>query len=223
MPAARETFRSRLREVWDVLAFTFDFDIFERPLGSDEYATPAPWLPAFVVPGATVSVVGRDGTGGVYICCERGRRGQVQHGYILHVDTRGNAACIGEELRQAVALVVALPYWPELLAECRPGAAGAGRDELRASGRPLGGPLAALRELAVHLEREAAEDLPALPAARKDLQSFLELPVLADPVGHLYRLAVEQPPPVTVWSPHGWRYESPLQSVAEHGLPPAAR
>lgn len=192
MAAARETFRSRVREVWDVLAFTFDFDLFERPLGSDEYATPAPWLPAFVVPGAVASVVGRDGTGGVYVRCERGRQS-----CILHIDTRGSAVCIGEDLPQAVALIVALPYWPELLMECP------------------SGELAAMRELAVRLEREACDDLPALPAARQDLQSFLELPVLADPVQRLHQLAVEQPAPVSVWSPHGWRYESPVHAASQ--------
>lgn len=194
MPTARDIFRSRVREVWDVLAFTFDFDLFERPLGPAQYATPAPWLPAFVVPGAAVSVVGRDGTGGVYIRCERGRPRSILHDYILHLDTRGSAICIGEDLPQAVALVVALPYWPELLMQCP------------------SGELAAMRELSVRLEQEACEDLPALPAARQDLQSFLELPRLADPVLRLHQLAVEQPPPVSVWSPHGWRYESPVDA-----------
>src|SRR4051794_16103946 len=190
MPALPEPLRSRLLEVWDVLAFTFDFEVFERELGSEAYATPSPWLPAFVVPGASVSVVGRDGTGGVYVCCERG-----QKLCCLHIDTRGNAVCIGEDVEQAVALLVALPYWPELLAQCP------------------SGELSALREIALRLEREACEDLPALPAARQELQAFLELPVLGDPVLRLHQLAVEQIPAVTVWSPHGWRYESPIQGI----------
>ena len=190
----REPFLGRLLEVWDVLAFTFDFEVFEHALGSDAYATPAPWLPAFVVPGADVSVVGRDGTGGVYVYCE-----SRQQGCCLHIDTRGNAVCLGDDVQQAVALLVALPYWPELLAQCR------------------SGELAALRELAPRLEREACDDLPALPAARVELQAFLELPLLADPILRLHELAVDRAPPVTVWSPHGWRYESPV-----HGSEPRA-
>ena len=209
MPPARETFRNRVREVWDVLAFTFDFDIFERPLGSAEYATPAPWLPAFVVPDAAVSVVGRDGTGGVYIRCQRGRQS-----CILHIDTRGSAVCIADDLPQAVALIVALPYWPELLAEY-PALLQLPQPELAQGPSAT---LSALRALAVRLEREACEDLPALPAARQDLQSFLELPPLPDPVLHLYRVAIQQPPPVTVWSPHGWRYESPAQGSVPRSL-----
>jgi hypothetical protein len=195
MSTPREPFWSRAREVWDVLAFTFDFELFERALGSEAYATPAPWLPAFVVPGATVSVVGRDATGGVYVYCERG-----QQSCCLHIDTRGSAVNMGEDVPRAVALLVALPYWPELLAQCP------------------SGQLSALRELAPRLEREACEDLPALPAARQDLQAFLQLPVLADPVLRLHQLAVEQPPPVTVWSPHGWRYESPIQGSGQRAF-----
>ena len=184
-------------EVRDVLAFTFDFEVFEHALSADAYATPSPWLPAFVVPGATVCVVGREGTGGVYICCERG-----QERWCSHLDTRGNAVCIGDDVQHAVALLVALPYWPELLAQCP------------------SGELSALRELAVRLEQEACEELPALPAARQDLQSFLELPELGDPVLALHELAVQQAPGVTVWSPHGWRYESPIASVDPRALQP---
>lgn len=188
MPGVREPFWSRVREVWDVLAFTFDFDAFEQALGSEAYATPAPWLPAFVVPGANVAVVGRDGTGGVYVSCERG-----QKSCCLHLDTQGNAVCLGEDWPHALALLVALPYWPELLAQCP------------------AGELAELRAAAQRLEREACEDLPALPAARQELRAFLELPGLADPVVRLKQLAVDQAAPVAVWSPHGWRYGSPVR------------
>jgi hypothetical protein len=188
MPAVRESFWSRVREVWDVLAFTFDFDAFEQALGAEAYAAPAPWLPAFVVPGASVSVVGRDGTGGVYVSCERG-----QKRCCLHLDTQGNAVCIGEDWPQALALLIALPYWPELLAQCP------------------GGELPALRAAAQRLEREACQDLPALPAARQELRAFLELPELADPVLRLKQLTVDQALPVSVWSPHGWRYGSPIR------------
>jgi hypothetical protein len=197
MPALPESFWSRVLEVRDVLAFTFDFEVFERALGSEAYATPSPWLPAFVVPGASVSVVGREGTGGVYVCCEDG-----QKRCCLHIDTRGNAVCIGDDVQQAVALLVALPYWPELLAHCP------------------SGELSALREIALRLEQEACEDVPALPAARQELQAFLALPELADPVLRLHELAVEQPPAVTVWSPHGWRYESPIQGVDARAMLP---
>jgi hypothetical protein len=195
MPTSKEPFWSRLLELWDVLAYTFDFELFEHALGSDAYANPAPWLPSFVVPGATVSVVGRDGIGGVYVCCERG-----QTRCCLHIDTRGHAVWLGDDLQQALVLVVALPYWPELLEQC-PSAE-----------------LSALRECAQRLEREACDDLPALPAARRELREFLEMPDLPDPVRRLHQLAIEQSPPLSVWSPHGWRYESPIRAGSGSAL-----
>jgi hypothetical protein len=168
--------------------FTFDLEVFERALGSEAYATPAPWLPAFEVPDATVAVVGKGATGGVYLDCEQG-----QNRYCLHVDIRGTAVCIGDDVPQALALVVALPYWPELLAECP------------------SGELSALRAVAQRLEQDACADLPALPAARQEVRSLLQLPELADPVLCLHERAVRQSLPLTVLSPHGWRYESPIR------------
>jgi hypothetical protein len=197
MPILPEPFWSRVLEVRDVLAFTFDFEVFERALGSEAYATPSPWLPAFVVPEASVSVVGREGTGGVYAWCER-----AQERCCLHIDGRGNAVCVGDELEQVVALLIALPYWPELLAQCP------------------SGELCALRELAPRLEQEACDDLPALPAARQELQAFLQLPELRDPILRLHELAVQQAPSLTVWSPHGWRYESPIARARQRAVSP---
>jgi hypothetical protein len=190
MPAVQEPFWRRVCEVWDVLAFTFDFVVFERPLGAESYAIPAPWLPAFVISAASVSVVGRDATGGVYVFCDSGPMK-----CCLHIDVRGHAVYLGDDLEQALALIVALPYWQELLAECP------------------SGELDPLRQLALGLEREACEDLPAMPAARQELQEFLELPRLADPVLRLHEVAVQETLPVTVRSPHGWRYESPIRGA----------
>src|SRR5689334_9334748 len=129
MSTSNEPFWNRLLEVWDVLAYTFDFEVFPRALDSDAYASPAPWLPSFVVPGATVSVVARDGIGGVYVYCERvcSERGQTR--CCLHIDTRGHAVWLGDDLEQALALVIALPHWPELLAQCPSGELSALREQ----------------------------------------------------------------------------------------------
>jgi hypothetical protein len=196
MPSLPQPFWRRVLEVRDVLAFSFDFDLFEQPLGADAYATPAPWLPAVVVPDAIVSFVARDATGGVYVCCERGR----ERCY-LHVDTRGHAVYLGVDVQEVLALIVELPYWPELLAQCP------------------SGELAALREHVPGLEEEAREDLYQLPAARQELKEFLELPALDDPVLRLYELAVLTPAPVALYSPHGWRYESPIRVRGQHHPP----
>lgn len=193
MVALPEPLLRRLLEVREVLMFSFDFELLESPLGSEAYATPSPWLPAFLVPGAESAVIGRDATGGVYVSCESARGGR---SCCLHIDTRGHAVPLGEDLEQALALVLALPYWHQLLSECP------------------SGELQAMYAAAERLEHEVCDDLPALPAARDDLRSFLQLPALADPVRRLHELAVIQREPVTVLSPHGWRYESPIPRPA---------
>jgi hypothetical protein len=190
MRFAGDGFWRRVLEVSDVLVYTFDLEIFERPLGAEAYATESPWLPAFVVPQASVSVVARNAMGSVYAWCER-----EQAQACLHIDTRGTVAYLGDDLREVVALVVALPYWPEVLAQCN------------------AGELASMRDAARRLEQETCEEHYALPAARQELQDFLQLPVLVDPVQRLHDLAI-QPLPVTVSSPHGWRYQSPIRGSA---------
>lgn len=195
MPATPDAFRSRLLEVREVLMFSFDFELLEQCVGSDAYETPAPWVPAFVVPGATSSVVGRDATGGVYVLCDFPERPSV----CLHIDTRGYATPLGPDLEQTIALLVAIPYWHELLAEA------SALDEMRA--------------LAVELEQQVCDDLAALPEARDYLQGFLALPKLDDPVRRLYEQSALQSESVTVLSPHGWRYQSPLRAGFAHAGP----
>jgi hypothetical protein len=188
MPAP-EPLLSRLREVRDVLMFSFDFELLEAPLGPEDYATPAPWLPAFVVPGALATVIARDAMGGVYLSCEfsTGRAARW-----VHLDTRGHVVALGNDLEQVIALIVAIPYWHQLLLECPSGT------------------LDAMREVALRLDREVNEDLPALADARQYLLSLLDLPVFADPVRHLHDQVFAPGGAVTVLSPHGWRYESPI-------------
>jgi len=190
MRFAGDGFWGRVLEVSDVLVYTFDLEIFERPLGAEAYATEAPWLPAFLVPQARVSVMARNLMGSVYAWCE-----DQQTKCCVHIDPRGTVAYLGDDLREVVALVVALPYWPEVLAQC------------------TAGELGSMRDIARQLEQEACAEHYALPAARQELQDFLELPALIDPVQRLHDLAI-QAPPVTVSSPHGWRYQSPIRGSA---------
>ena len=185
MSLSPKEFWDRVLEVRDVLVYTFDVEVLDRPLSLEEYARVSPGLPAFVVPDAVVTVVAHSGLGAVYARWEAG-----QAAGFVYIDERATVVRLEGELPNVLALVVALPYWPELVG------LGAAAD------------LAALREQAEHLEREVCDDLHALPAARQELLSFLELPIVADPVRHLYELAA-QPPPVAVQSTHGWPFESP--------------
>ncbi len=186
LPEAR---MRRLLEVREVLMFSFDFEILEHGLAAEEYATPSRWLPAFVVPGATTAVLGRDAMGGVYVAC----RFSEERLRCVHLDTRGYAVPLGESLEGLLALVLALPYWQELLLACP------------------SGKLEDMRALALRLEQEVCDELPAMPLARDDLRRFLELPELNDPVRQLHELAVEQAQ-LVVLSPNGWHYDSPIAS-----------
>lgn len=165
--------------------FSFDFEVLEQPLDADAYTVPSPWLPAFTLPAASAEVIGRDAMGGAYVACAFSSAASA---CCLHLDTRGHVALLGENLEEAVALLIALPYWHELLHS-----ASADVDTLRTH--------------AEELEREVCDDLPALRDARDYLRDFLSLPAIADPVGRLYELA-ERAHSITVLSPHGWRYES---------------
>jgi hypothetical protein len=168
--------------------FSFDFEVLERPLDADAYTTPSSWLPSFTVPGAYAAVVGRDAMGGPYVTCEFSSSGARR---CLHLDISGHVVVLGESLEEAVTILVALPYWRELLAQS-----------------PPSGAIEELRAQAVHLEREVFDDIPALPEARDYLQQLLGFPKLRDPLARLYELNT-QTEPVVVLSPHGWRYESP--------------
>jgi hypothetical protein len=187
MDHVAESLLTRLLEVREVLMFSFDFEVMEQPLDVEAYTTPSPWVPAFTLPGASAAVMGRDAMGGVYVTCDFSA---AHSACCLHLDTQGHVVLLGESLEEAVALVVALPYWHELL---------------------LGSPsvtLPALRERAAHLEQEVCDDLPALREARDYLREFLSLPPLVDPLARLHELTT-QTESLTVLSPHGWRYESP--------------
>lgn len=190
-----ELLMGRLLEVREVLMFSFDFELLEPPLDAEAYATPSPWLPAFTVPGARAVVVGRDAMGGLYVTCEFF---SARAPCFLHLDVSGQVALLGESLQEAVAILVALPYWRELLAQCPP----ASVDVMRAR--------------AAHLERELLDDLPALPSSREYLLEFLALSATPDPLARLCELNGPSNF-VMVMSPHGWRYESPAMRPTKPG------
>lgn len=177
--------------------FSFDFELLERPVDAEEYTTPSPWLPAFTVPGASAAVIGRDAMGGLYVLCEFSAPRATR---CVHLDTSGHIVVLGESLQEAVWLLVAVPYWRELLA------------------RDAANSLDAMQTAARELEREVFDDLPNLPEARAYLQAFFAFaPPTSDAVTRLYELN-RASDSITVLSPHGWRYESPLAAAAQAAL-----
>jgi hypothetical protein len=169
--------QSALFEVADVLCFSFDLELTE--LG------PAPdW---FHVTDAECKAFATDATGGVYAVATF-QPGSKRYG--IHVDPRGRAAVLGTSVQETVAMVIALPYWRDLL-------------KLTDSGE-----LAQMRRLAETLEAEVQDDIPAIDEARAELWKLLPITADRDPISRLYELNVAAPPPVVVLGSDGWEYRS---------------
>jgi hypothetical protein len=139
-------------EVVDRLGWTFDLRVGidpEEPL----------W---FSVDGAEgIRPIARDGTGGVFALLAGSSR-------VLYISSEGAAGIVAADLDEFIGLVVACPYWHDLLKF-----SGNGKlDEMR---RP-----AAVLE-AGHVDDEELDEARAL------LKSELRLAEPADPVGSLHR------------------------------------
>jgi hypothetical protein len=169
--------QSALFEMADVLCFSFDLELHE--------ARPVPdW---FRVEGVQATAFARDATGGVYAITQRG---PLSSGYGIHADPSGRAAVLGRSLGEVVGVVIALPYW---------------RDVLTLS---AGGNLERMRLAACELEAAALDDIPALADARDELFRVLPLATPTDPVELLHQLNVEAPPTLSIVGDDGWQYRS---------------
>ena len=149
MPLSPEVLTANA-EVLDRLTWTFDLHfVTEVPL----------W---FSVDGAkAIGRIARDGTGGVFALVPGSPR-------VLYVSSEGAAGIVAADLDEFIALIVACPYW---------------RDILHYSGS---GNLDEMRRAAAAQEAGAADD-EELEEARALLKSELRLTEPADPVGALHR------------------------------------
>lgn len=167
--------KSALFEVADVLCFSFDLELHElRP--------PPNW---FHVEHAECKVFATDATGGVYALATQ-EAGAKRYG--IHADPKGRSAVLGTSVQETVAMVIALPYWRDLL-------------KLADSGE-----LEHMRRLADTLEAEVQDDIPGIDEARKELWKLLPIEPLSDPIGSLHELNLASPPPLVVLGSDGWQY-----------------
>ncbi len=113
-----DAFQGALRQVADVLMYTFDFE----PLASVQRTA------GISVPGADCRVFACDATGGQYVSCQLpGEQ------YVLHVEDRGVYRVLATSVPRALRMIVELPYFRELLAE----AAHGGLSRMRVTARRL--------------------------------------------------------------------------------------
>ncbi len=166
------------RLVFDLLGGPFEFIV------CDGTSDPV-W---FTVEGCDVEAVAEDGAGGVYALVGRERQ-------MLHVSGQGRAGVIAANLGEALALVVACPYWRDLI-------------------RFSAGNLDTMRRLAHHLEKMALEDCRELGEYRDYLRSQLRLANPADPVGRLHYCAMALGWRFTVRAPDGHRLLLPFAVAA---------
>lgn len=165
------------RDALSVLAYSFDFELLRSPQTPDRYS----------VAGRQTQAHACDATEGQYASC-KGSPDPVP--LWIYVGTDGRAGVIALSFAELVGLVVALPYW---------------HDILRFSAR---GNLDEMWRAAAMLERDTLEDFPDLPAARTYLTTGLQLPALSDPVAALHQHAVASEFNLRVTSNDGSRLSS---------------
>lgn len=144
----------RLWPIRDVLTFSFDLELRSQPaslceLGlSENHGT----------------VFADDATAGLYATWIAG-----SDVYAVNIDSWGALRPLGSGALEAIAMVVALPYWRELVQLPR-------------------GSLDEWRTAAQRLEREVLEDITELCAARDGIADLVPWRELHDPLAQLYEL-----------------------------------
>jgi hypothetical protein len=153
-------------DVVERLCWSFDFRL-ETDLDQ------AGW---FTVDGVQASrPIGRDGAGGVFALLPPSQR-------VLYVSSEGQAGIIAADFDEFIRLIVACPYWQDLLKYS------------------AGGSLAEMRRAATALQ-SAFDDDDDINEARDYLISKLKLTRLPDPVGTLHRAVSTSA--ITVRAPDG--------------------
>lgn len=160
-------------EVREILAWPFDFELPPADAKTD-------WFE--IRPHAEKSAVARDGTGGLFLLY-----GTEQ--YLLHITSEGTAGVIARDLTDAIRLIVAHPYW---------------RDLLKFS---AGGKLAEMRRVLPYLERELREDEPDIEGYRSLLKERLRLGETDDAIASLHHAVSVLSIGITVVAPDGTEFD----------------
>ncbi len=158
------------------LAWPFDFDLARAERDHS-------WLA--LSPPVEFEIIAGEGAGGVYAAYGPG---PIEIRPILFVTSEGQAGRISADLTQLIGMLIAIPYW---------------QDILKFSG---GGDLEEMRKAANYMRREYDEDYPELPAARDRIISMFSVPIPDDPIADLHR-SVNNTDCSAVAS-DGWKYES---------------
>lgn len=158
------------------LASNFDFDLARA---SRDHS----WIK--LVPHRPFLVIAGESTGGVFLAYDGG---EAEPWPILYATSEGQAGCIAANLTEMVAMMMAAPYW---------------RDLLKFSDA---GNLTEMRKSAWLLEQDYLEEDAAISDARRRIMDGLPIPVITDPVKLLHdRVGTTD---CTLIADDGWHYES---------------
>ena len=161
-------------EVREILAWPLDFEL---SLSEYEFG----WY--VVKPPAAAETIARDGTGGVFLLYGSDE-------YLIHITSEGQAGVIARDLAEGIALMVAYPFW---------------RDLLKFSG---GGQLKEMRRVVPFLEREMHEDFPEIDEQRALVRGKLSFTATGDPIELLHRAVVELGQGIVVAARDGTEFRS---------------
>ena len=173
------------RAVIDDLAHAYDFDI-DRASGDYSWIRLSPEHRFLVIAG--------ESTGGAFVAYGNGDFDLMP---ILYVTSEGQAGKVASNLSEFLAIVLAVPYWQDLL---------------KFSG---GGDLAEMRRTAALVHENYAED-EIVTRAKTRLMKVLAIQEISDPI-ELFHHNVDTTD-CTVVAEDGWRYESLFNNFRSHDL-----
>jgi hypothetical protein len=160
-------------EIQKILQWPFDFDV--------EGARQVRW---FVVnPVAEIKTIACDGTGSIFVLYGPQQK-------LFHVTSEGQAGMIARSFEEGVGLIVARPYW---------------RDLLKFSG---GGKIEEMRRVAPYLERELYKHHPDIDEQRAFLKRKLSLADGGDVIASLHSAVAELGKGISVTAPDGSEFDS---------------
>lgn len=153
-----------------------------------EPCTPSPSDGWFTIePGNPYRLIAKDGTGGLF---GLSRTAPPEAAQLFHVTSEGQASFIAANLTEGIQLMIAHPYW---------------RDLLKFSG---GGKLPEMMRAIPYLEAELQKDEPTIDNDRVTIYRLLGLDRPQDPVSKLHATVIETSRRFTFVSKEGWKLES---------------
>lgn len=127
--------------------------------------------------------IAKEGAGGVFLV-------GYESGAILYVSSEGQAGIVAKSLTEFLQLLIAHPYWQDLL---------------KFSG---GGNVTEMKRAVQPLEQELVDEIPDIEEKRAALYRRLKLQPAKDPISSLHLAVSSMGALVSVLAPDGWESES---------------